>query len=239
MRGLGTLINCLAILLGGLTGLFGGNKIQERYQQSLLRAVGVCVIMLAIAGAMEKMLSLNSAGTLVSSGSLLMIVSMALGSLLGEFLDIEGLLERFGAWLKRISRSQGDTRFVDGFLTSSLTVCVGAMAVVGAIQDGIYGDHSVLFAKALLDMIIIAVLSASLGRGCVFSLVPVGLFQGSITLLAVWLQPLLSRTALDALGMVGSVLIFCVGINLVWGKMIGVANMLPALLFAMLLSVWL
>ena len=113
-----------------------------------------------------------------------------------------------------------------------MTVCIGAMAIVGAIQDGISGDYSTLAVKAVLDFIIIAVMTSSLGKGCVFSAIPVLLFEGVITLLARIISPVMTETAIAYLSLVGAVLIFCVGLNLVWGKKVRVANMLPAVLFA-------
>ena len=125
-----------------------------------------------------------------------------------------------------------DKEFVNAFVTASLTVCIGAMAIVGSIQDGILGDYSILATKAVLDLIIITVMSCSLGRGAVFSAIPVAVFQGSITTLAGLLRPVMTEAALANLSLVGNVLIFCVGINLVWGKKVKVANLLPAIAVA-------
>ncbi|MCI9241841.1 MAG: DUF554 domain-containing protein [Lawsonibacter sp.] len=123
---------------------------------------------------------------------------------------------------------------MDAFATSSLTVCIGAMAVVGAVQDGIYGNYSILAAKAVLDLIIILVMTASMGKGCIFSAIPVGVFQGLVTLLAVFVEPFLTEPALANLSLTGSIMIFCIGVNLIWNMKIRVANMLPTLLFAVL-----
>lgn len=233
MTGLGTLINAAAILAGGILGLTFGKFMKSRYQETLTMACGVSVIFLGIAGTMEKMMTVTAQG-LVSGGTMMIIGSFVLGSLLGEWMNIEQHLEEFGGWLKRKTGSSRDHRFVDGFVTASLTVCIGAMAVVGAIQDGIYGDYSILLAKAALDFIIILVMSASMGKGCLFSAVPVGLFQGSVTLLARLIEPFMTEGALDNLSLTGSMLIFCVGVNLLWGKKVKVANMLPALLIAVI-----
>jgi uncharacterized membrane protein YqgA involved in biofilm formation len=173
-----------------------------------------------------------SGGKLVSGGTMMMIGSFAIGALIGELLNIEKHMEDFGEWLKAKTGNSGDARFVDAFVTASLTVCIGAMAVVGSIQDGISGDYSVLMAKAVLDLIIIMVMTASMGKGCIFSAIPVGLFQGSITLLAQLAEPLMTEAAMNNLSLTGSMLIFCVGVNLVWGKMIKVANLLPAIFVA-------
>jgi len=113
-----------------------------------------------------------------------------------------------------------------------MTVCIGAMAVVGAVEDGIHGNYTILAAKALMDFVIILVMASSMGKGCIFSAIPVGIFQGSVTLLARLVEPLLTAVALSNLSLVGSVLIFCVGINLIWKNTIRVANLLPAILVA-------
>jgi len=150
----------------------------------------------------------------------------------GELLNIEDAFERFGEWLKLKTGNAKDKGFVDAFVTASLTVCIGAMAIVGSIQDGIQGDYSILATKAVLDLIIIMVMTCSMGRGCVFSAIPVAVLQGSITALAGLVKPLMTDAALANLSLVGNVLIFCVGINLVWGKKIRVANLLPAIIAA-------
>jgi len=231
MAGMGTVINVAGILAGGLGGLLFGKRIEKRYQDILMMANGICVLFLGICGAMEKMLTVEG-GRLSSGGTMMLIGSFAIGSLAGEWLNIEHHMETFGEWLKRKTKSEKDTGFVDGFVTASLTVCIGAMAIVGAIQDGIAGDCSTLAAKAVLDMIIILVMTAAMGKGCIFSAIPVALLQGSVTAFARLVEPLMTETALDNLSLVGSVLIFCVGVNLVWGKRIKVANMLPAVVVA-------
>ena len=192
MVGLGTIINVAGIICGGLLGLAFGKRLPERFQNILIQATSVCVLFLGIGGCMEKMLQLSE-GKLVSGGSVMMILCFVLGSVVGELINIDQRLEQFGIWLKEKTGSGGDTAFVNGFVTASLTVCIGAMAVVGAVQDGIYGDYSILAAKAVLDLIIILVMTASMGKGCIFSAIPVGLFQGVITVLAVFVEPFLNQ----------------------------------------------
>lgn len=123
---------------------------------------------------------------------------------------------------------------MNGFVTASLTVCIGAMAIVGAIQDGILGDYSILAVKSILDLIIIVVMTCSMGKGCAFSAIPVCLFEGTITLLAKLIRPIMAEAALQNISLIGSILIFCVGLNLVWGKKVRVANMLPAVVLAVI-----
>ena len=165
---------------------------------------------------------------------MMMIFSLSLGALLGELLNIEKHTEEFGEWIKIKSGSGGDTKFVDGFVSTSLTICIGAMAVVGAIRDGITGDISMLCAKAVLDAIIVFVMASSIGKGCIFSVIPLGLFQGGITLLSGVIEPLLTGQAVSNMSLVGSMLIFCVVVNLRFHQKIKVANMLPALIFAVI-----
>ena len=165
---------------------------------------------------------------------MLVVLCLSIGTIIGELIGIERGFEHFGEWLKQKTGNARDKNFVNAFVTASLTVCVGAMAIVGAIQDGILGDYSTLAVKGVLDFIIIAVMTSSLGKGCVFSVIPVFLFEGSVTLLAKIVSPLLTASAIAYLSLVGAVLIFCVGINLVFGKTIRVANMLPAVLLAVL-----
>ena len=231
MPGLGTIINTGAILAGGLFGALFGRFLSESAQETLTKVCGVSTLFIAMSGAMEKMLTIEN-GLIVSGGSMLIIGCLAIGAFIGELLDIEGGFERFGQWLKIKSGNAKDKGFVDAFVTASLTVCIGAMAIVGSIQDGLQGDYSILATKAVLDLIIIMVMSCSMGRGCVFSAIPVAVFQGGITALSGLVKPLMTDAALANLSLVGNVLIFCVGINLVWGKKIKVANLLPAIILA-------
>lgn len=235
MAGLGTIINSAAIIVGGVFGLLFGKILNERIQDSLQKASGICVLFIGIAGAMEGMLKLS--GSSLSAGrSMLIVASLALGTLVGEILNIEHGFERFGEWLKVKTGNAKDKSFVEGFVTASLTVCIGAMAVVGSIKDGISGDYSILATKAILDFIIIMVMTCSLGKGCIFSAIPVAVFQGLITAFARLIKPLMTDGALANLSLIGSILIFCVGVNLVWDKRIKVANLLPSLVFAVAIA---
>ena len=173
-------------------------------------------------------------GSITGGKSMLVVLCLTLGTIVGELIGIEKGFERFGEWLKRKTGNSGDAGFVNAFVSASLTVCIGAMAIVGAIQDGILRDCTTLAVKSVLDFIIIAVMTSSMGKGCVFSAIPVFVFEGSITLLARLVSPIMTELAIAYLSLIGSILIFCVGINLVWGKKLRVANMLPAVLFAVL-----
>lgn len=235
MIGLGTIINCASILVGGILGLLFGRFLKEEVQDSLTKTCGISTIFIAIAGALESMLRIEQT-SLVSNGSLLIVGCLAMGTLIGEILNIENLFERFGEWLKCRTGNAKDNRFIEAFVVASLTVCIGAMAIVGAIEDGMTGDFSILATKAVLDLIIIMVMTSAMGKGCIFSAIPVGILQGTITLLARFVSPIMTEEALSNLSMIGSILIFCVGINLVWGKKIRVANMLPAVVLAIIVA---
>lgn len=235
MVGLGTLINVALIIAGGAVGLVAGRLVKPCVQEGLLKATGVAVLFIGLSGALEGMLSVSD-GALVSGGTVVVVASLALGTLAGELLDIASWFERLGAWLRRVSGNEKNERFLDAFLTAAFTVCIGAMAVVGSIQDGILGDWSTLVLKGVLDALIICAMAASMGVGCLFSALPVGVLQGAITLLARALQPLMTEAALANLSTVGSILIFCVGVNLIRGRTFNTANMLPAVVVAVLMA---
>ena len=233
MYGLGTIINTAAILAGGVLGALFGRFLSESAQDTLTKVCGVSTLFIAVTGALEGMLRVEN-GAIVSGGGMLIIGCLSIGAVVGEAMNIEGAFERFGEWLKEKSGNAKDNGFVNAFVTASLTVCIGAMAIVGSIQDGITGDYSILATKAVLDLIIIMVMSCSMGRGAVFSAIPVAILQGSITVLAGLVRSVMTEAALANLSLVGNVLIFCVGINLVWGKKIKVANLLPAIVAAVI-----
>lgn len=232
MTGLGTIVNVSAIVAGGGLGLLVRGGLGERKEQAVTQALGLSTMFIGLSGALP--------GLLVVEGSALsgvdmretlgMILALALGTFIGECLDLEGWLERLGVWLKaRADRSGGDSRFVQGFVTASLTVSIGAMAIVGSIQDGLSGDPTTLFTKSILDFLIVMIFASTYGKGAIFSALPVGVLQGTVTLFAGLLAPVFSQPVVDNLSAVGSILIFCVGSNLAFGSKFRVANMLPAL----------
>lgn len=239
MIGLGTIVNALAIVGGGFIGLGCRRFLSERYQETMIRAMGFAIIVMSLGSTMSQMLTIDVTETEESftwvfgtQGTMMMILSLAIGGLLGEWIDLETRFARFGAWMRNKTGNRGDKEFINAFLTATLTVCVGAMAIIGAIQDGLSGDHNTLFAKAVIDFVLITMMSASMGKGCMFSAVPVALWQGAVTLLSRFIAPLITGVALSHISYVGNVLILCVGVNLIWPKTIRVANLLPAILIA-------
>lgn len=228
MIGLGTIINTAGVIAGGLIGLGLKNGIKKNMQDIMMQACGVATIFIGGAGALSKMLVFQD-GKLEMQGTMLLIFSLVLGSLLGEWTNIEQKMDLLGERIKKAVKAENDNLFVEGFVNVSLIICVGAMAIVGALQDGISGDYSLLVAKAILDMIIVVVFAATYGIGAIFSAVPIFVYQGAITLAAAFLGSFVSEAIINDLSFIGSVLIFCVGVNIGFGKKFRVGNMLPAL----------
>lgn len=229
MIGLGTIINTAAVLVGSLLGLLLKNGVARKFENILMQALGLATVFLGIGGVLKYMLVVEN-GALSTRGSMLLIFSLVIGCLLGQWLDLDSKMELIGVKLKETVRIKNDNRFVEGFVTTSLIICVGAMAIVGAMQDGLSGDSSMLIAKSLLDFALVVILASAYGVGVVFSALPLFLYQGAITVIAALFGAVISNALIEQLSYVGSALIFCVGVNLVREKTFQVANMLPALL---------
>ena len=237
MIGLGTIVNTVAVILGGLLGLLLKNGIAKRFEKILMQALGLATIFIGISGVLKYMLVLEN-GSFSTRGTMLLIFSLVFGCLLGEWIDIESKMETIGIKLKEVAKVKNDSRFVDGFVTTSLIICVGAMAIVGAMQDGLTGDSSTLITKSLLDFVLVAILAATYGVGAAFSAIPIFVYQGAITLIAALFGSVIGDVLIGELSFVGNALIFCVGVNLVREKTFKVANMLPALLIPILVELW-
>jgi uncharacterized membrane protein YqgA involved in biofilm formation len=218
---LGTFVNCMAIIGGGLVGMLFKNGIPEKYNQTVMQAIGLCVVLVGLKSAIG------------CDDLLIVIICLAIGSVVGEFIGIEAYLERLGAFLERkfSNNSQG---FATGFVTASLLYCVGSMAIVGSLESGLTGNHDTLFAKACLDGITGIILTASLGIGVMFSALPVLIYQGGITLAAGVLKPLLVPAVVSQMSGAGGLLILALGLNMLGGKKIKVGNMLPAVFIPLL-----
>ncbi|MEY8355502.1 DUF554 domain-containing protein [Lachnospiraceae bacterium 54-53] len=227
---MGTIVNSIAVIAGGLIGLMLKGGLKQRFQDILMQALGLSVIFIGIAGVLQEMFVISGSG-LETRGTMKMVLSLVLGAVSGEFININKHTETFGEWLKRKFSNPEDSGFVDGFVSTSLTICIGAMAIVGALQDGLTGDASMLFIKAVLDGVIVIVFASVFGKGVIFSAIPLLVFQGSITLLASFVQPFMTDSAISHLSFIGSALIFCVGTNLMFKTNIKVANLLPSLIF--------
>lgn len=237
MIGLGTILNTLAVLVAGAIGLFLKQGIKPNMQRILMQANGLAVIFIAISGVMEHMLVIEG-GDISTQGTMLLIFSLVIGSILGEWIDIEAKMDLMGAQIKSLVKMQNDSRFVDGFVTTSLIICVGAMAIVGSMQDGLTGDSSMLIAKSILDFVIVVIFTATYGVGSAFSAIVVLVYQGGITLLAALCGSIISEALIADLSFVGCALIFCVGVNLIREKTFRVGNMLPALLVPVIVELY-
>ena len=225
MPGLGTVINAAAIIAAGVLGLFLGRFLTNRIQDIFMKACGLSCLVIGFSGALSALAKV-SGESLWRSGTLMMILSLCLGGLIGELLGIERGLEHFGTWLREKTGSAGDSRFLDGFITASLILPIGAMAVIGPINDALYGDYTILIAKSIMDAVIVFALAAAYGKGTIFSVIPVVAVQGLFTAFAFLLSPILTEAALNDLSIVGSALIAGIGINLIFEKTFRLANYL-------------
>ena len=213
---LGTIVNTLSIIVGSLVGLLLRGGIPERYSQIMMHAIGLAVVLIGLKTALE------------THAILVVILSLVIGSILGEFLRIEDRLEQFGDWLGR--RLSKDSKGVaKGFVSTSLLYCVGAMAIVGAMESGLTGNHQTLYAKSILDGIGSVVFASTLGIGVLFSSVSVFVYQGFITLTASFLKQFLLPDVVSQMSAVGGLLIMAIGISLLEIKKIKIGNMLPAI----------
>lgn len=231
MAGLGTLGNIAAILIGSAVGIILKGGLKKRFQDTIMSALGLAVMFIGISGALQGMLIVKE-GSLDTENIMLMIVSLAIGAFVGEIIDIEARLDRFGEWLKKLLKVKGEKGqgFVDGFVNSSLLFCVGAMAIIGSLNDGLAGDPSMLLAKGFIDGVVAIFFASTLGIGVFFSVIPVGIYQGLITFSAKFIEPFLSDRLISEISFIGSILIFGIGINMIFGKKIKCGNILPAVL---------
>lgn len=227
MIGMGTIVNTGAIVAGGLMGGALKNGIPLKYKQIITQAIGLAVGVIGLTGTVQGMLTAGSGGALARAYSMTVIFSLLIGGVLGEMLAIEERLDHMGRRLQnRFGSDSGSV--AEGFVTATLLFCVGAMAIVGSIQDGLTGNASTLFAKAVLDGVMAAVFASTMGFGVILSAVSVLVYQGGITLLAGVIRPWLTQSVITQTSAVGSVLILALGINLLDIKKIRVGNLVPA-----------
>ncbi len=225
--GVGTLVNSAAIILGCLIGLIFKRLISEKINASLMHALGLCTLSIGLIGTVCAGTAI-AGGALASQNTMIMIISMVIGTVLGELIDIDLRLDRFGKAVEARFSSGSDGSFSRGFVTATLTVCVGAMAIVGSLNDGLRHDPSVLLAKSVLDLVICIIFASTLGIGAMFSALSVAVYQGGITLFASLLQPLLTDAVIEQMSFIGNILIMGIGLNFIYKPRIKLANMLPA-----------
>lgn len=203
--------------------------LKQRFQETIMNALGLAVMFIGISGALQGLFVVNEKG-LVTVNIMLMIVSLALGAFLGELIDIEARLDSMGELLKKKLKVKGEKgkNFVEGFVSSSLLFCIGAMAIIGSLRDGLSQDPSILLAKGVIDGVVAIFFASTLGIGVFFSVLTVGIYQGTITLSAKLIEPYLSDQLVANISFIGSVLILGIGINMIFGKKIKCGNLLPA-----------
>ena len=220
----GTIVNVAAISAGALVGRYAGRFIPERIRLTVMTGLGLTVILIGLQMALKSM------------HPMIVIGSLILGGILGELLQIEARLESFGSWLQ--GRFVGAGNVAEGFVAATLLYCVGAMAIMGALQDGLTGTPTILYAKAALDGVASIALASTLGIGVLFSALSVAIYQGSITLAAEFAKSLLTDTVVLEMNAVGGLLIVAIGLDLIGVKRLPVGNMLPAV-FVTVTLVWL
>lgn len=218
-------INMATVLLGGTLGLFLGRRFPRRLAGTVMQGLALCVLYIGISGALE------------GRDTLITIISVAVGGALGELLDIDGRLNALGEALEH-KFGGGKTSLAEGFVSASMLFCVGAMAIVGSLQSGLVGDHSIIIAKSVIDGIAAVLLASSLGAGVLFAAAAVGIYQGAIVLLAEWVQPLLGDAVVAEMSCAGSLLIVALALNMLKLTNIKVANFIPAIFLPVLLCLF-
>jgi len=222
---IGAIVNTLAAVVGGLLGSLLKKGIPERFADLVQKGLALCVLYIGIKG------------SLVGTNTLVTILSLVLGAILGELMNIDGAIERLGAWAQR-KLSKGGSRLGEGFVTASLLFCVGSMAVVGSLQSGLTGNHETIFTKSMLDFVSAIILASSLGLGVCLSGAFVLVYQGAIVLLARWAAPILSDYVVAEMSCAGSLLIVALGLNMLGITKLKVANLLPAMFLPIILCLF-
>ncbi|WP_312642995.1 DUF554 domain-containing protein [Hydrogenoanaerobacterium sp.] len=224
---IGTIVNTAAIALGGLIGLLIKRGVPKHVEEAVMSSLGIGILIVALNGVIGSMFTAQPTGKLSDSGGLLLIISLAVGTLIGELLRIDDRLNHVGRMIETKLKIDG---FAKGFISASLIFCVGAMSIIGPLNDGLRGDASVLFIKSALDGTTALILASTLGVGVLFSAIPVLVYQGTIALLAGVLTKVVSDDLMSMICMVGYAIVLCIGLNFIDSSKIKTANLLPALL---------
>lgn len=224
MMGMGTIVNAAAILAGASLGLLLRRGLPERWQETIMNGVALCIVVIGLQMALK------------TNNIIVVVFSIVIGAMLGETMDLDGKLQRFGNWVGAMITKGGNKgvagQIAEGFVATTLIYCVGAMAIVGSIQDGLKGDPTILYAKSTLDGITAIIFSANMGIGVALSAGSVFVYQGCITLLAGALQSIITENILSELTATGGILIMAIGVNMLKLKEIRISNLLPAIFVA-------
>lgn len=229
MPGTGTLINAILVILGSFAGLFLKRAIPERLKSSMVQALALATITIGLTGIVTASCTFKDGGLLTSNYTIVMVISMAVGTFIGELINIDKRLDNMGHFLQKKFASGENSSFSEGFVTASLVFCVGSMAILGSLNDGILHDPTILITKSLLDCVMSLVFASTLGIGVMFSAITVIIYQGLITLCASLISPLLTETVIAQMTFIGSILIMGIGLNFLYKPSLKLANMLPAM----------
>ncbi len=221
----GTIVNTIAVIIGSLIGIFLKHGLPEKMADTLMKGLGLCTFYLGVTGLMK------------GENSLILILSVVIGTLIGEGLALEDRINHIGIWLETrfSSKNTGKQSIAEGFVTASLLFCVGAMAIVGSLQSGLTGNHEMIFNKSILDFVAAIIFASSLGIGVIFSAVFVFLYQGSITLAAQWIAPFLTEATVNEMTCVGSVIILGLALNMLGITKLKIMNYVPAIFIPIVL----
>ncbi|MBR5429162.1 MAG: DUF554 domain-containing protein, partial [Firmicutes bacterium] len=234
--GLGTVVNCLLIVAGSLAGMLFGRRFPDRVHEIVMDASGLVVFFIGVSGLLSAVYQIAGEG-LTTRYTLLIIICLICGSILGELLNIDGAMQRAGNWLERKLKAlskTGNSRLAEGFCMTSILYCTGAMAIVGSLNDALLADPTVLYSKGIIDGMCSIVFASTMGVGVLLSAVSVGLYQGLMTLLATLIQPLLTEAVIAQMSAIGSLIIIGISVSMSGLKKIRIANMLPAIFLPLL-----
>ena len=221
---LGTFVNMGTVIAGGTLGLLLGSRFPERISGALMKALGLCTLLIGVTGILE------------GENQLITIVSMTVGTLIGEFFDLDGKLNRLGNFLQsKFKKSEGKVSIAEGFVNASLLFCVGAMTIVGSLQSGLTGDNSMIYTKSLLDFVSSTIFASTLGIGVLFSSALILVYQGGIVVLAHYIAPYLTDSAISEMTCVGSLIIIGLALNMLGITKLKVMNFVPAIFIPILL----
>lgn len=229
---IGTIVNALAVLAGGTLGLLLKKGVKESLMNSILKVEGIAVFIIGMNGVLTTIISVGDGG-LSSDGGMFLLMSLVIGTFVGEVLRLDDRINNFGLSIEKRLKSDG---FAKGFVSASLIFCIGSMGIMGAINDGLSGDSSLLLVKSVLDGVTSVVLASTMGSGVLFAAVPILIYQGLISLFASSIAPVLEACGnmMTQFNMVGNALIMCIGFNFITDSKIKTANLLPALLIPIL-----
>ena len=234
----GTIVNTIGVIIGGLIGILLGKAIPEKLSERLMQALGLCTLLIGLTGTV-KVITFSNDQTVYSQNIFLIIISMVVGTLIGELLDLDKLLNDLGNRLQEKFKSKnGNSTLAEGFVTASLLFCVGAMTIVGSMQSGLLGDNSTIFAKTVLDFIASIVFASSLGIGVVLSAAFVFTYQGAITLIAYFAGNFLSNYMISQMTFVGNLIIIALALNMLKITKIKVMNLVPSIFIPIILCLF-